>query len=150
VWALLRHPEQKAELTADWSLVGSAVEEILRFHSPIQMSKPRFATQDAEFHGAELRRGEYVVPFLAAANSDPAEFADAERFDIHRHPNPHLSFGTGPHVCLGLKLAREETQVALRRLFTRFPALRLAVPADQLQWTGRIGTRSLRRLPVTW
>ena len=85
---------------------------------------------------------------LSSANCDPEQFDDPERFDIHRHPNPHLSFGTGIHVCLGLKLARLEAALAFERLLTRFPNLELAVPRENVEWNARIGMRVLKSLPV--
>lgn len=149
VWALLEHPGQKAELLSDWSRVGSAVEEMLRYVSPVQITKPRFVAHDMELYGRPLRRGDFILGVLGSANSDPAQFSEPERFDINRHPNPHVDFGTGIHVCLGLKLARAEAAVALEKLFTRFPHLELGCPASDLQWAGRIGIRALASLPVT-
>jgi cytochrome P450 len=87
---------------------------------------------------------------LAAANADPARFADPDRLDLRRHPNRHLAFGTGIHVCLGAKLASVETEIALQRLFTRFPRLQLAVPRPQVRFSTRPGTRGLVTLPVQW
>jgi cytochrome P450 len=146
--ALSQHPDQKAELTADWSKVATAVDEILRYTTPVQMTKPRYASRDVELFGQAIHRGEFCLPLLAAANCDPAEFPDPERFDITRHPNRHLSFGTGIHTCLGLKLAKAEAEIALEALYSRFADLELPVAADQLAWTRRLGLRSLRSLPV--
>jgi cytochrome P450 len=148
VLALLDHPDQKAKLTADWSKAGSAVDEAIRFVSPVQMTKPRYASRDLDLHGRSIRRGDVFVPLLAAANSDPARFDHPERFDISRHPNPHLGFGTGIHVCLGMKLARTEAEIAFERIFTRFPDLALSVPSSELAWTKKIGMRSLYALPM--
>ena len=125
---LLDHPQQLAELTADWGLADSAAQELLRYVSFAQVSKPRYARADTEFHGQPIRRGQMLFACLAAANSDPAVFDDPERLDIHRQPNRHVAFGTGIHVCLGAKLARVETAIALERLFTRFPRLRARHP----------------------
>jgi cytochrome P450 PksS len=148
VLALLDHPDQKAKLTADWSQAGSAVDEVLRHVSPVQMTKPRFASRDLDIHGRSIRRGDVVMPLLAAANCDPEYFEDPEKFDIDRHPNPHLGFGTGIHVCLGMKLARTEAEIAFERIFTRFPDLGMSVPSSELAWTKKIGMRSLASLPV--
>src|SRR5262249_26835392 len=126
----------------------SAVEELLRFVSPVQITKPRFVARDLEFHGRGLRRGEVVVPVLASANADPARFDAPERLDVGRSPNPPLAFGTGVHFCLGAQLARVETQVAVQRLLTRFPNLALAAPASELKYVGRFGMRALTALPV--
>jgi cytochrome P450 len=150
VLTLLDHPQQLAELTADWGLADSAAQELLRYVSFAQISKPRYAREDTEFHGRSIRRGEIIFACLAAANGDPGAFDDPERLDLRRHPNRHVAFGAGIHVCLGATLARVETAVALERLFTRYPGLRLAVPRTELRFSGRIGTRALRALPVTW
>ena len=148
VWTLLEHPRERAELGADWSEVAIAVEELLRHVSAVQMTKPRYAAADTEVAGVALRRGQVVVPFLAAANADPAVFPDPARLDLRRDPNPHVAFGSGIHVCLGMRLARVETAVAMERLFTRFPGLSLGVNGQQLRWTKRLGIRALTALPV--
>jgi cytochrome P450 len=146
--ALLTAPEQKARLRADWSLLPAAVEELLRFVCPVQLTKPRYLSRDLEFHGQSLRRGEILIPMLASANADPARFDRPERLDISRSPNPHVAFGSGGHFCLGAQLARVEAQVVLEKLFTRFPNLSLAVPDSRLKYTGRLGIRALTALPV--
>jgi cytochrome P450 len=148
VLALLESPEQKTRLLADWSLVASAVEELLRFVSPVQFTKPRYASRDLEVHGRSLRRGDLILPMLASASADPARFDGPERLDITRAPNPHVAFGSGVHFCLGAQLARVEAQVAVEKVFTRFPHLSLAVPDSALTYTGRIGLRALTALPV--
>jgi cytochrome P450 len=148
VLTLLDHPQQLAELTADWSLADSAAQELLRYISFAQVTKPRYAREDTEFYGQPIRRGQMLFGCLAAANADPEVFADPERLDLRRQPNRHLAFGAGIHVCLGAKLARVETAIAFERLFTRFPNLQLAVPRDQIRFSARIGTRALVALPV--
>jgi cytochrome P450 len=148
ILALLENPEQKVRLMADWSLVPSAVEELLRFVCPVQVAKPRYASRDLDLHGQSLRRGEIIIPMLAAANADPARFDQPDRMDITRAPNPHVAFGTGAHFCLGAQLARVEAQVVLEKVFTRFPNLSLAVPDSALVYTGRLGIRALTALPV--
>ncbi len=147
VHALLEHPEQKHVLMSDWSKAASAVEEVLRFVSPVQMTKPRIVREDMQLYGQQLRRGQYIMPLLASANSDPTQFSDPERFDISRSPNNQLSFGTGVHVCLGIKLARAEGEIAFRKIFQRFPGLKLA--SSDHEWTKRLGLRAIRSLPVT-
>jgi cytochrome P450 len=148
ILALMENPEQKARLLADWSLMPSAVEELLRFVCPVQMTKPRYASRALEFRGQSLGRGEVVIPSLSSANTDPARFASPERLDVGRSPNQHVAFGGGGHFCLGAQLARVEAQVVLQRVFTRFPNLSLAVPPSELRYTGRIGMRALTALPV--
>jgi cytochrome P450 len=146
--ALLEAPEQKARLMADWSLLPSGVEELLRFVCPVQLTKPRWVGRDLEFRGQPLHRGDVVIAMLASANADPARFPDPERLDVGRWPNPHVAFGTGSHFCLGAQLARVEAQVVTQRLFTRFLKLSLAVPPATLRYTGRLGIRALTELPV--
>jgi cytochrome P450 len=146
--ALLEAPEQKARLEAERSLLPSAVEELLRFVSPVQIAKPRYVGRDQEFRGRSLRRGDIIIPMLAAANADPARFHEPQRLDVGRSPNPHVTFGTGSHFCLGAQLARVEAQVVIEKLFTRFPKLSLAVPPGALRYTGRLGLRALTALPV--
>lgn len=148
IWALLTHPDERDRLKADPSLMPGAVEECLRWVCPVQMTKPRFARTDMEWQGVQFRRGDMFAAFLSAANADPAKFEEPQRFDIGRHPNPHLSFGTGVHFCLGFQLARAETRIALERLFARFPDIRLAVPPQEIAWRKRVGIRALAHLPV--
>jgi cytochrome P450 len=146
--ALLNAPEQKERLLNDWSLAPPAVEELLRFVSPVQMSEPRYVIRDLEFHGRSLRRGDYIVAFLGAANADPVRFPDPEKLDLSRSPNPHVSFGSGTHFCLGAQLARVEAQVGLERLFTHYPRLALAMADSELRYSGHILLRALVALPV--
>ncbi len=118
---LLDHPQQTAQLTADWSAGETAVHELLRYVSPVQLCKPRYAVENMELSGQSIRRGELIIGCLASANLDPAEFSDPEQLDLRRSPNRHLTFGRGIHICLGMRLAVLETQIAFERLFTRFP-----------------------------
>lgn len=148
VYTLLDHPEQRQVLQSDWSLAGSAVDELLRYVSPVQMTKPMMPAHDLEWHGQALRRGEKIFALLAAANVDPRKFESPDRFDIRRRPNPHVAFGAGIHVCLGARLAKIEGEIAIERLLTRFPRLELAVPPDEVRWSGQPGTRGLAALPV--
>jgi len=148
LFALLSHEDQRRRLQSDPSQMAACVEECLRYVSPVQMTKPRFATRDVVWQGRQFRRGDMLAAFLAAANADPAKFAHPHRFHITRHPNPHLSFGTGAHFCLGFQLARAETAIAFERIFTRFPNIRLVGDERQIAWRGRLGIRALVRLPV--
>lgn len=148
VYTLLEHPAQKQALLDDWSLVGSAVDEVLRYVSPVQMTKPMMPARDLEWHGQGLKRGEKMFALLAAANVDPLKFERPDHFDIRRSPNPHVAFGAGIHVCLGARLARIEAEIALERLLTRFPRLEAAVPSSDVRWSGQPGTRGLAELPV--
>jgi cytochrome P450 len=150
VLILLDHPGELAELTADWSIAEPAVQELLRYLSFAEVSKPRYAREDTEFCGLPIRRGQMLFACLASANADPAEFPNPQRLDLRRSPNRHLAFGTGIHYCLGARLASVETEIALERLLTRFPRLRLAVPRSRIRFAPRFGTRGLVALPLAW
>jgi cytochrome P450 len=147
VIALERHPEQKAWLLADPDArMERAVEELARFTSPVQSTKPRYVARDAEFFGQALHRGDLVLALVAAANDDPAVFDRPDELRLDRFPNPHLVFSSGIHFCLGQQLARVETQVALARLYARFPNLALA--RGDVAWLERLGIRGPKTLPV--
>lgn len=148
VLILLDHPEALSELKADWSLSDSAAQELLRYALFALVSKPRFAIAETEFYDQPIRRGQTLVACLGSANTDPSVFDDPDRLDIHRHPNRHLTFGAGIHVCLGAQLARVETAIANERIFTRFPNLHLAIPRSKVRHSTRMGTRALMALPV--
>jgi len=148
VYELLKAPQLRDWLAADWSRVNLAVEEFLRFVSPVQFSKPRFVGRDLEIDGVALKKGDRIMAMLAAANSDPAANAHPETLDLARKPNYHLSFGTGIHFCLGHQLARIEAKCALEALFKRWPRLELAVPAEDIRWRPRPGLRAIAALPV--
>ncbi len=143
--ALLDHPDQLALLRDDPALWPAAVEEILRFDSPVQMTA-RTAHCDKEIAGVCVPKGAVVVLLLGGANRDPGVFDDPARFDITR-PNAkeHLAFASGVHVCLGAALARIEGATALRELFARFPALRLHAPAEP---RGLVNLHGYRHLPA--
>ena len=118
VLELLEHPDAVARLRADPELTAAAVEEVLRYSSPVQLD-PRRATRAVELHGHRIEAGQIVVNWLGSANHDERVFTDPERFDITRSENRHLAFGFGTHYCLGANLARLEAQVALRTLLAR-------------------------------
>jgi len=120
VWCLLRSPAQRARLQRAPALLPSAVEEFLRFESPVQLTD-RVATEDCELAGARIRRGQLVGVLLGSANRDPERFPEPDRLDLGRDDNRHLAFGLGRHVCLGAQLARLEAQVVLAALLQRFP-----------------------------
>jgi hypothetical protein len=123
VQLLLSHPSELARLRAEPALIDSAVEEVLRCESPNQLGN-RTVTRDTEIRGVPIAAGTILTLCIGAANRDPEVFADPERFDIARSPNPHLAFGAGIHTCAGLNVARLEGRIAIARLFERFPALR--------------------------
>ena len=120
VLALLRNPGERRRLQDDLSLIGSAVEEFLRYDSPVQTTD-RVATVDCEIAGHPIRRGAVVALLLGAANRDPARFAEPDRLDLGRQDNHHVSFGHGAHFCLGAALARVEAQIVIATLLRRFP-----------------------------
>jgi cytochrome P450 len=145
VIALERNPAQKAWLLADLpARLERAVEELARQTTPVQATKPRFVAEDGQFFGQSLRKGELVMALLASANADPAAFEAPETLRLDRFPNPHLVFGSGIHFCLGMQLARVETQTAIARLYQRYPGLSIA--DDGLEWAKRIGMRGVKRL----
>ncbi|MFN8584599.1 MAG: cytochrome P450 [Dehalococcoidia bacterium] len=142
--ALLDEPEQARLLHEHPELIGEAVEEFLRFDSPVQ-GLVRVATRDVEVGGRAVHRGDALIVMIGAANRDPAHFVEPDRLDVRREDKRHLAFGLGPHFCLGAPLARLEAQVAFRALLTRFASLELAAPAER---GGTFVLRGLRTLPV--
>ena len=146
VLALLRHPEQAQLLRTEPELIGSAVEEILRYDGPVHLAW-RQATTALEIGGQTIGPRQVVLLNLAAANHDPAQFAEPDVFDITRQENRHVAFGAGAHVCLGAPLARLEGQIAIQTLLCRFPNLALA--DGTLAWHANVAFRGLVAAPVT-
>lgn len=142
--ALLRHPEQLAELRADPSLIADAVEEILRWENPLHYFR-RTATADTELGGVEIAAGDKVAMYYTSANRDEDVFDDPQRFDIHRRPNPHLSFGIGEHFCLGVHLARLEGRVFFEELLTTYSSIELV--GDPLRTRSNLNN-ALKQLPI--
>ena len=142
--ALLQHPDQLAELRADPSLTPGAVDEILRWANPIHYFR-RTATADTQLRGTPIKTGDKVAMVFTSANRDEGVFDNPHRFDIHRHPNPHLTFGTGEHTCIGLHLARLEGVVFFEELLTTFPAIELTGESVRLRSNLN---NSLTSLPV--
>ncbi len=148
VLELLHNPERRDWLEKDWSRINLAIEEFLRFVSPVQFSKPRYIRKDTELGGVRLPARDKIMAMIVAANMDPAESEHPEVLDLDRRPNRHLAFGSGIHFCLGHQLARIEGKCALEALLTRWPELELAVPETEIRWRGRPGIRAIARLPV--
>lgn len=148
IYALLGNPEQLALLREDTDHIDLAVEELLRFVSPVQTTKPRYVRNDCNIDGVTLKKGDLIMPFLAAANFDPEIFDYPDKLDITRKPNRHMEFGSGPHFCLGNQLARLEMKVALQTLLLGDRTLELAVRSGNVKWSERFGLRALQSLPV--
>jgi cytochrome P450 len=148
--ALFEHPEQRARLQEDPNLLKAAIEEMLRYYGPVEMSLTRWVRQDTEFGGQRLRRGEQILALLASANHDGEQFPNPDLFDISREPNRHAAFGTGIHSCLGATLARLEGQIAFATLLSRMPDLALAIPRAEVRWRDATFLRGLTQLPVTF
>ena len=143
-WSLFRHPDQLARLRAEPATAATAVEELLRFETPSALFE-RFVLEDIEVAGVRLPRGTEVALQFAAANRDPAAFADPDRLDLGRDPNPHVSFGAGIHYCLGAPLARMELQIAFTSLLRRAPGISLM---EAPVWKPSYVLRGLRALRV--
>lgn len=124
-WLLLKHPDQLELLRNDPGLIPNAIEEMLRYEPPVQ-AIPRFVAEDMEFAGRKLKKNQVIMPSIASANRDPDANPDPEKFDVQREEIRHVSFGHGPHLCLGMTLARLEAKVAFRMLLDQFPAMTLA------------------------
>ena len=148
--AFIQHPDQWDKFKQDpEGLTVRATEECLRYDAPVR-SIQRIAAQDLEMRGQTIRRDDRLRWFISSANRDPDMFEHPDTFDIARHPNQHVAFGSGIHHCLGATLARLEGQEAFTALAQRFPRLSLDVPEDQLQYQPSITFRSLMSLPVSW
>ena len=146
--ALMEHPDQMELLRGNPAMMKTAVEELLRYTSPVLMSTERFALEDINIHGVTIPRGGMTFGVIGSANRDEKVFANADALDITRDPNKHLSFGQGIHFCVGAPLARLEAQIAIDTLLRRVPDLRLAVQAETLRWRPSIFLRGLEALPV--
>jgi cytochrome P450 len=146
--AFIRHPGEWDRLAADPSGMSRlATEECLRYDPPVK-STQRIAAEDVDLSGKTIRKGDRIRWIMAAANRDPAIFVNPDRFDIGRQPNPHISFGSGIHYCLGVALARMEGQEVFRAMAERFP--RFELDADLVEYQPSIQFRSLKSLPVNW
>ncbi|WP_330456257.1 cytochrome P450 [Streptomyces sp. NBC_00820] len=146
--ALLRHPDQLDRLAADPALTTTAVEELLRYDSPVRDATFRCAAEPIRLHGRTIAVGDIVSLLIGSANRDEARFPDADRLDLARRPNEHLALGYGPHFCIGAALARLEAALALPLLIERLGPVRLAKPLDELPWRPARVMRGLAALPV--
>jgi pimeloyl-[acyl-carrier protein] synthase len=145
--ALLRHHDQFERLRREPALIGTAVEELLRYDGPVQRTA-RIPSDDIDIGGQTIAKGEMVMPFIGAADRDPAQFPDPDRLDIGRAENRHIAFGWGIHFCLGAPLARIEGQIAIGTLARRLP--KLALGTDQPEYRQSLTLRGLKALPVSF
>jgi cytochrome P450 len=150
VLALLEYPSQLDKLRGEPALMKAAVEELLRYTSPVFMTTERYAREDVALRGVTIPRGEMTLGVIGSANRDEAVFENPDTLDITREPNRHLSFGQGIHFCLGAPLARMEAQIAVGTLLRRMPELRLKVSPDSLRWRPSMILRGLDALPVAF
>jgi cytochrome P450 len=142
--ALLRHRGELERLVRDPALIATAVEELLRFESPLQLNN-RVATADMAIGGRTFPAGTFLTLGVGAANRDPAQFPDPDRLDVGRKPNRHVAFGHGDHACAGMNVARLEARIAIGRLLARFPGIAAAGAAERDR---RVRFRGFKRLPV--
>jgi cytochrome P450 len=142
---LLNNPDQMARLMADLTLIPSAVEELLRYESPVQHTA-RIAPEDTMLGGKQIRKGQSVIAIMAAGNRDPERFPDPDVLDVGRQDNRHLAFGWAAHFCFGAPLARMEGQIAFSTLLRKLPRMKLA--GGLLKWRENLGLRGLTALPV--
>jgi cytochrome P450 len=146
--ALCRHPEQQQRLRANRDLIPSAIEEMLRFDPPVQMTL-RVPTAATNVSGTDIPAGSLCFILLAAANRDPGHFPQPENFDVARDPNEHVAFGEGIHFCLGAPLARLEGAIAMELMLEKFPRLQLANPQAKLEYRGSMALRGLSELRLS-
>ncbi len=147
IWLLLTHPEQLARLKREPALINSAVEEVLRYESPVDITG-RIAPRDMDIGGCPVKQSQSMVFSLRGANRDPMAFPEPHKFDVARKNAPHVAFGGGAHLCIGAPLARLEAHVAIATFFARYPEARLANPDAAPQWRSLPFFRGLRELVV--
>src|SRR6478672_4814588 len=152
ILALLENPEQAARLrdSDDPKFIANAVEELMRYLSIIQTGQRRIAVEDIEIGGETIRAGDGIILDVAPANWDTRQFPNPDRLDLRREDGPHVGFGYGRHQCVGQQLARMELQIVLPTLFRRIPALRLAVPIEEVPYKHDTLAYGVYELPVTW
>jgi cytochrome P450 len=147
---LIDHPDQLEMVKADYSLIPSAVEEMLRFNGPSTIAGPRYALKDYELGGKQIKKGDMVLPLLKSANRDEKHFTNAEELDVTRKIKRHFGFGQGIHMCLGAPLARVEGDIAFTTLLRRMPDLRLSIPREDVKWKFKLAAQGLESLPVSF
>lgn len=147
--ALMQAPRERERLASEPALIETAIEELLRYAGPIDTSTHRYAREAIDIGGTRIPKGALVFGAIASANRDERQFPEADRLDVGRERNRHLSFGEGGHYCVGAALARLEGKIAVTTLLNRLPGLRLEKPADRLRWRGGLVLRGLERLPMS-
>jgi cytochrome P450 len=147
---LLHHPEQAAAVRDRPEVVAGAVEELLRYISPVQFAPRRVALEDVAIGDVVIRKGDGVFALNPAANRDPAAFADPDRFDVHRDASHHVAFGFGIHQCLGQILARVELQVVFPLLLRRLPTLHVSAREGEIRFKDDMQIYGVHNLPVAW
>ncbi|MEC0036342.1 MULTISPECIES: cytochrome P450 [Bacillus] len=150
VLALLENPNQLQLLKENPKLIDSAIEEGLRYYSPVEVTTARWAAEPFQIHDQTIEKGDMVVIALASANRDETVFENPEIFDITRENNRHIAFGHGSHFCLGAPLARLEAKIAITTLFNRMPELQIKGDREEIKWQGNYLMRSLEELPLTF
>lgn len=150
VLALLENPNQLQLLKDNPKLIDSAIEEGLRYYSPVEVTTARWAAEPFQIHDRTIEKGDMVVIALASANRDETVFENPEIFDITRENNRHIAFGHGSHFCLGAPLARLEAKIAITTLFNRMPELQIKGDREEIKWQGNYLMRSLEELPLTF
>ncbi|HEY3734319.1 MAG TPA: cytochrome P450 [Streptosporangiaceae bacterium] len=148
VYNLLNHPDELAKLRGDLSLMSAAVDELMRYDSAAQVGTFRFTTDDIPIGDVVIPSGQLLLLSWSSANRDSSHFPDADRLDVARRPQGIMSFGHGLHHCIGVPLAKMQIEIALTKLITRYPDLRLAVDRDQIRWEDGALLRGLISLPV--
>ncbi|MCQ4085412.1 cytochrome P450 [Saccharibacillus sp. JS10] len=147
--SLLQHPDQLAKLQENPELIKGAIEEMLRYNGPVEFSTSRWASEDLDFKGHAMKKGDLVVVALDSANRDGQQFVNPDQFDITRERSRHLAFGHGIHMCLGAPLARLEGEIAINTLLRRFPNIRLREDAGKLEWRPGMIVRGVKEIPLS-
>jgi cytochrome P450 PksS len=148
VLALLQHPEQLERLRERPELIDTAVEELLRYTTPVPCGVARIAREDVEIAGVPIPAGSQILGMIISANRDESVFRESDTLDVGRDPNPHIAFAHGAHYCLGSQLARLEARIAIREMVSRFEHIELAVPVESLRYKPTQSLRGLRALPL--
>ncbi|PAY13741.1 cytochrome P450 [Bacillus sp. 7705b] len=149
-YALMCHVDQLEKLRQQRDLMNSAIEEALRFHSPVELTTIRWTAEPFILHGQEIKRKDMIIISLASANRDEKIFPNADIFDIERKNNRHIAFGHGSHFCLGAQLARLESKIAISTLLRRCPNIQIKGEKEQIKWKGNFLMRTLEELPLSY